>query len=211
MSKVNAIVVGLNEWERYTKPCLESIKRTNPDFIVTCVDNGSDVPYPNYPGVGYVRSQCKRSYAGGINLGLKWGEPADWYMILNNDIIFHENLYCHFAGLNNTKLYGFKKWKAGTAGMPTEYLAGWALLLSRRLWRVLGDFDELCAPMWFEDADYSIRALKEGIELVELDRKEWGIQHLEDERMAERVEYMKRNADCRQAVKSYVRRKHGYY
>ena len=208
--KVNAIVVGLDHWEDYTKPCLESIRRTNQDFIVTCVDNGSNPPYPTIPGVSYVISKRKRSYAAGINLGLEWGEPADWYIILNNDIVFSQNLYCHFAGLDHNKLYGFKKWAKGTAGMPTEYLAGWGLLLSNQVYQTLGDFDEKCAPMWFEDADYCIRALKSGIELVELDREAWGIRHLEDERMDERVAYMKRNKDARNAIREYVRGKHGY-
>ena len=88
--KIHAVVVGLDHWDDYTKPCLESIRATNPEMGVTCVDNGSDKPYGIVPGVTLVKSAAKRSYAGGINLGLKYSGLPDWYIILNNDVLFEK-------------------------------------------------------------------------------------------------------------------------
>ena len=208
---LRAIVVGLDHWEDYTKPALLSIRRTNPEINITCVDNGSDVGYGHIAGVSMIISEKKRSYAGGINLGIKWAEEADWYIILNNDILFEKFIEDRFRlELDPQVLYGFKLWDKGTAGMPTEYLCGWCLFLSRWMYEAIGDFDEKCAPMFFEDADYSIRVLKAGYKLQELDRANWGLRHLEDERMSERVAYYQRNKDARNAIRNYVRHKHGY-
>ena len=208
--KIHAVVVGLDHWEDYTKPCLESIRATNPDMGVICVDNGSDKPYGIVSGVTLVKSAAKRSYAGGINLGLKYSGLPDWYIILNNDVLFEKSIMDEFQFLDKRALYGFKLWPAGTAGMPTKYLCGWGLFLSRILYNEIGEFDENCKPMFFEDADYSIRVMKAGRELIELDRKEWGMRHLEDERMGERVDYYRKHKASREAARKYVRTKHGY-
>ena len=207
---ITAIVVGLEKWQEYTKPALESIRKTNPDMDVICVDNGSEEPYGVVPGTTMVKSAEKRSYAGGINVGLKYAPRSSWYIILNNDVLFYKDIMDRFVELDPQVLYGFKLWPMGTAGMPTQYLCGWCLFLSDYMYDRIGDFDERCAPMFFEDADYSIRVLKEDMELVELDRKDWGLRHLEDERMGERVDYYRRFSAARQSVRNYIKRKHGY-
>jgi GT2 family glycosyltransferase len=63
--------------------------------------------------------------------------------------------------------------------------------------------------MWFEDADYCIRAQKAGFGLKVLDRKEVGIRHFEDENMQERRAYMRKNMHERRINRQYVERKHG--
>jgi GT2 family glycosyltransferase len=207
---VRAIVIGLNEWERYTKPALESLKRTNPDMAITCVDNGSDEPYPPMTGVSFIISQKKRSYAGGINLGLQWFPDDDWYIILNNDILAEKNFTDRIVRLNPNILYGFHLWPLGTAQLSTEYISGWCMIVSKHVYKTVGLFDENCAPMWFEDADYSFRAKKAGLKLVCFDRKEWGIYHIEKERQPERRGYMEKHMQQRNEIREYLRDKHGW-
>jgi len=207
---VRAIVIGLNEWERYTKPALESLKRTNPDMAITCVDNGSDEPYPPTTGVSFIISQKKRSYAGGINLGLQWFPDDDWYIILNNDILAEKNFTDKIVRLNPAILYGFYLWPSGTALLPTDYLSGWCMILSKHVYKTVGLFDEACAPMYFEDADYSYRAKQAGFNLVCFDRSDWGIKHLEGERHKERSKYMSKHTKERNEIRDYLLEKHGW-
>jgi len=39
------IVVGINEWDKHTKPFLDSLRKHEPDVRCVVVDNGSDEPY----------------------------------------------------------------------------------------------------------------------------------------------------------------------
>jgi hypothetical protein len=133
-----------------------------------------------------------------------------WSIVCNNDLLFHKPLAHKFSRMNPDILYGFKLWSANTAGIPVPYLAGWCLFISDKVRKAVGDFDPECKPMWFEDADYCHRATLAGFTLQELDREEWGIQHLEDERMGERVGYMQKHIKARNAARNHVRRKHGW-
>lgn len=203
---ISAIIVGLNEWERYTLPFVRSIRAHDPRLIIVCVDNGSDIRYPETDGVIHIRSHKKRSYAGGINLGLRHGPVSDWYLVFNNDMLLHKCISNKIDKLDPGKLYGFHMYE-GLFTMP--YMPGWGLFISSGLLQKVGLFDENFAPMWFEDADYCIRAVKAGYEMAVLEREDWGIQHLEDERMGERKGYMASNMDARHRNRAYLRSKHG--
>ena len=211
-NSVTCIVVGLNEWDRYTKPMLESARANDPDLNLVLVDNGSDVHYPKMEGVTLLRSGMRRSYAGGINFGMNWAPDSDWYMVINNDTLIHKPISHRVEQLQQNALYGFYlEPKNKTALFLWDYLCGWCLIASKAVLSVIGEFDEKCAPMWFEDADYSARALKAGFTLEVLDREDWGLQHLEDERKVERKAYITSHMRERLAIKDYVRRKHGIF
>ena len=210
-NSVTCIVIGLNEWDRYTKPMLESALANDPDLNLVCVDNGSDIPYPQMEGVKMLRSK-KLSYSGGINFGIRLAEPSDWYVIINNDTFIHKPISKRIEKLKQDALYGFYlEPKDKYRLFMWNYLCGWCLIASKAVLSTLGEFDEKCTPMFFEDADYSARALKAGYTLEVLDRVDWGLQHLEDERKVERKAYIKGNMKQRLAIKDYVRRKHGIF
>jgi GT2 family glycosyltransferase len=80
--------------------------------------------------------------------------------------------------------------------------------LSKEIWNKVGDFDEKCAPMYFEDADYCKRVQKAGYKMQVEDRVDWGILHLEGERHKERRAYMKQHMAERNSIRLYVRAKH---
>jgi GT2 family glycosyltransferase len=195
------VIVGVGQWERYTKPLLDSIKAHMPDMGVVCVDNGSH--YPDYEGVQMVRTPNVLCYAGGLNEGLQHAPHADWYLILNNDIIIERPFTT--KGFSPSKLYGFIRY-------PFKrfwYLAGWGMFISYEALQDVGWFDDNLKPMWFEDADYCIRAQKAGYEIVVLDREDYGIRHYEDENMGERKAYMGKHMKQRILNRQYVERKHG--
>ena len=71
MRDLCVIVVGVNAWEEYTLPFLDSLRNHNPKLHVVCVDNGSQPQYPYRPDVHFMRSATVQSYAAGLNMGLK--------------------------------------------------------------------------------------------------------------------------------------------
>ena len=205
--KVNAIIIGVNEWVKHTLPAVQSIQKVDPALNIVLVDNGSQDPY-NIPFVNIVRIDETVCYAAGLNAGIH-ADEADWYVLLNNDILLRKPITWRFEELDPSCFYGFKLWDHISAFPEISYLSGWCMLLSRQVYEQIGDFDENLKPMYFEDADYSYRCTKAGIELVELDRDEWGIYHIEDERHKERRAYMQKHATERQANRKYLKGKHG--
>lgn len=197
---LSAVIVGTDKWERYTKPLIDSMRIHNPDVSVVCVDNGSQ--YPDYDAT-MVRTNKVLSYPEALNVGLQACDASDWYLVLNNDILIRKPF--GVEDFDPGCLYGFIKYPF----IKYEYLAGWAMFIPYEAIVSVGYFDEELKPMWFEDADYCIRAQKAGFGLVELNRVEFGIHHIEDENMDERKRYMQENMPSRQRNRLYVERKHG--
>jgi GT2 family glycosyltransferase len=205
---VTAIIVGLNEWERYTLPCIMSIQAVDPMLNIVCVDNGSVPEYPVTPGVLMTRTPSKRSYAGGINWGMKQAPDSDWYVVLNNDILVNKPLSERIEKLDPKRFYGFCLYGPQPALFTWEYMPSWCYFYHKELWDKVGEFDEKCAPMYFEDADYCKRVQKAGYKMQVEDRVDWGILHLEGERHKERRAYMKQHMPERNSIRLYVRAKH---
>ena len=197
---LSAVIVGTDKWDEYTKPLIDSMRIHNPDVSVVCVDNGSQ--YPDYDAT-MVRTNKVLSYPEALNVGLQACDASDWYLVLNNDILIRKPF--GVEDFDPGCLYGFIKYPF----IKYEYLAGWAMFIPYEAIVSVGYFDEELKPMWFEDADYCIRAQKAGFGLVELNRVEFGIHHIEDENMDERKRYMQENMPSRQLNRLYVERKHG--
>jgi len=204
---VTIVIVGVNEWERYTLPFIHSIQKYEPHVVIVCVDNGSDIPYPQTDGVIIVRSDKVLPYAAGINLGMK-AVKADWYIVSNNDVLLTAPFVTKLYKLPIAYLYGFAQYQ-GVVADGVQYLSGWLMFISNYVLKEIGYFDEEYKPMYFEDADYSYRCTKAGIPLVCLDRIEWGFYHLEDERHRDRRQYMQKHMDARHRNREYFKVKHG--
>jgi hypothetical protein len=205
---LNVVTVGLNEWERYTLPMLMSAQAVDPAMRLICVDNGSIPEYPQVPGVLVTRTPSKRSYAGGINWGML-GSDNGWCLVINNDIIIQKPMSERIeAELDKETLYGFDMYPPQPALFKWAYMPSWGMIFHKSLWQSVGVMDERCSPMYFEDADYCKRAVDLGFKLQVLDRADWGIYHIEVERMDERRAYMKLHMPQRNAIREYIRRKH---
>ena len=200
-NNVGIIIIGVNEWERYTLPMLDSIRSNDTGLDIILVDNGSAPAYPE----STIRLDKTVSYAEALNTGLLAAGQRDWYIVSNNDVLINKAISPRVVDLRQGLLYGF--WTHDFAGRP--YLSGWCLMISKYVLRTVGYFDAELKPMWFEDADYSIRADAAGVLLCQLDRDDWGVKHLEDERMPERKSYIHENIVARKRNRDYVRGKHG--
>lgn len=199
------VIIGRNDYMRYTKPAVKSIKAVDPDLRLLVVDAGSKPKYRDM-GVEMVRMDVSESYAAALNVGLRY-DAADWYLLLNNDILFTKPISHRFGELDPLKYYGFKIWdERRRYGVP--FISGWAMFVSHVMLEMIGDFDENLKPLWFEDWDYSVRAMRAGFPLVELDRNDWGVVHLEEERHEERVALYRELAKERHRNFNYVKSKH---
>ena len=116
---LTAIIVGVGQWERYTKPLLDSIARFMPDMRTVLVDNGNR--YPDVRGVYRVALDEVVCYAEAINEGMQAVMVSDWYLILNNDILIEKPFGTE--DFDPGCLYGFIKYRF----REWEYLAGWGL------------------------------------------------------------------------------------
>lgn len=204
---VSIIVVGVKRWEDYTKPFLDSLKEHAPTLNVICVDNGGF--YPNYEGVQMVRTPEVISLPAAFNVGLSVCPVSDWYITSSNDMLITKSFPAYrFEYLPDDSLYSFVHVVDALYGF--EYIENWMLFTPRRVYEGIGKWwDETFAPMWFEAADYAIRAKKAGYRWTIIDREDWGVYHREEERMPERKAYMKEHMSARLANREYLMKKHG--
>ena len=90
---VAAIIVGIDGWEKYTKPLIESIVIHEPDCGIVVVDNESQEPYPDLKHWHSSRFEQTRvdrlCYSAAINWGkrLIYSSWADWIVVLSNDVL----------------------------------------------------------------------------------------------------------------------------
>lgn len=199
---VSVVIVGIDQWEKYTLPLLDDLHNHEPGVNIVCVDNGSNPPYPD--GKEIARLDKTVCYAKAINVGLQVAGYRDWYVVMNNDVRIHKPFISQVKALDPNNLYGFYQWN----NVGREYLSGWCYFISHKLFKAVGYFDESFAPMWFEDADYSIRAVDKGYGLVSLDRDGWGVEHLAYNRSTERNEYMGAYLPQHERNLAYLKRKH---
>lgn len=202
---IAAIIVGLDKWNLYTLPCIKSIQATNPEIKIVCVDNGSEPPYPLMKGVTNIRlERAGSSYAGGINAGMKAVE-ADWYIVINNDVVFKEPITKKIEKLNPDTLYGGVMFTPSKVFPKGDWINGWFMVISSKLKDAVGYFDEHFKPLWFEDVDYSWRASDAGFGMKQLDYM--GVVHLD--RDADRKLQRHNAKKVREITYTYLLEKHG--
>jgi len=165
MIDLAVVMVGLDLWDEYTKPAMRSIQKYLPDARLFVMDCGR-VPYPADPSI--IRVGGLPSYARALNCGVEIAGKADWYLMLNNDIMVNEPL--DMSQLDPAYIYAKRILKTD----KLTWVEMWLALISHQTWEMVGelDGDYLCGG--FEDADYSARAYAMEISIAPL---KWDIKH----------------------------------
>jgi GT2 family glycosyltransferase len=177
MVSIAAVVVGVDLWEKYTLPCVKSLEAVAPTCDVYVVDAGSRYPYPKGENYTLVRMDEAKSYAQAINVGLKADElKHDWYLITNNDTIYHKPFAQKVQQFKQDTIYGFHIFNI----RQRLYISSFAFFLSRTAIEKVGYFDERFIPYGYEDADYCWRAQDLGFKLRAYRRDVFGLEHLYD-------------------------------
>ena len=162
---IAVIMVGMDLWKEYTLPAIQSIRQHMPGARLFVMDCGRD-PYPADPSI--IRLADSPSYAHALNRGVEMAGDADWYMMLNNDILVNEPL--NMTQLDSIHIYA----KRILENDKLTWLDLWLALISRQTWEAVGTWDEKYLRCGFEDADYCARAFAMGISIAPLT---WDIKH----------------------------------
>lgn len=154
---VSLVTIGIGDWERWTLPLIDSVRRYEPDVPIVVVDNQSDPPYPSRDDVQIVRIP-RTSYAAAINVGVRMAPDSTHYIVVNNDVLCEGPFVHHAKQQPQSVVAG--NWLNHKFGR--EWIDGWHYCIPRGAWHVVGDFDEEFLIAGFEDADYCFRAEKKG-------------------------------------------------
>lgn len=171
MTKVAAIIIGIDGWEKYTLPLIESLHRHELDCKVVAVDNASATPYPYCadsviaPYTNILRTE-RICYSAAINRGKWLAGAADWYIVLSNDVLCTGPFGRLLAAQPDDAIIG----PHYMSNMGYEYLEGWCVAIPRRVWDAVGGWDESYRLSSWEDVDYSYMARDAG----------FGVRHMPD-------------------------------
>ena len=154
---VSIVIVGINQWEEYTRPLIAGIWAHEPDVDICVIDNASEEPYPEAQHIHRVNTRL--SYAAAINKGV-YSTTGDWILSLNNDIRCNGPFVKVIESLADDSIYG--RQIIEEAGHV--WLGNWLALIPRMVYWQVGEFDPKFEACGFEDADYCVRAKALGID-----------------------------------------------
>lgn len=177
--KVTALIIGIDGWEKYTKPLIDSLQKYQPDCNFIVIDNASKEKYPKWANNKELIFEIERScYSKAINLAkyyadLQFGE-SDWYIVLSNDVLcegkfIQEFLYDHSTyGIIGPCLKENQGW---------NYLEGWCVAIPSQVWNDLNGWDENFKVSSWEDVDFSVSTLENGYDIFHY--PEFPFKHLD--------------------------------
>ena len=163
--RVGIIIVGIGQWEEYTKPLVESIITNEPYSRIVVVDNGSERKYPHYSGIvsETIRVDKTLNYASAINTGLYGVLDTDWFIVLNNDVICYAPFIKYLENLQDNIIYGNDlHYSNKRFEPPCPWVDGWLYVIPKKIIKDVGKWDEKFKIAGFEDADYCFRAFNKG-------------------------------------------------
>lgn len=154
---VAVVIVGINQWDEYTKPLICDLDICGKGAKIIVVDNASEPPYPHKDGVTIVRTE-RVCYSKAINTAVWRAGRPDWILSMNNDV----SCYAEFIPL----LYSLEPNAVYSRQIITEagytWFGNWIVAIPFNVWSVVGQFDESFRVCGFEDCDYSMRAMEHG-------------------------------------------------
>lgn len=159
---VTALIVGIDGWERYTRPLIDSIRQHEPECEIMVVDNASTNLYPVVDGHNVLRRNNRISYAKAINLAHLFNYDADWCIVLSNDVLCTGPFIDILSQYDGADLVGPDLKNV----LGFDYLEGWCVAASRQAWDTIGGWDEDFQGSDWEDVDFSTTARERGIGLV---------------------------------------------
>lgn len=158
--KISCLIIGIDGWEKYTLPLVESIQKYQPDSNIVVVDNASVTPYPKHDYVIRTERLC---YSAAINWAKKcsdelYGE-SDYYIVLSNDVLCTGS----FSGmLERDSVTGVEL----EQDHGLQWLKGWCVSIPSIVWKELKGWDENYKISSWEDVDFSHRVLKSKYYLI---------------------------------------------
>jgi GT2 family glycosyltransferase len=202
--RIGAVMPAINLWEKYTLPAIDSVStamlnartKHNIESHFLLIDNGStdstQKGAKELTEMEYHRNEEMWGFQKSVNFGIKhffrkeYG--FDYVLVLNNDIVLHEDAILQLV----------KRFEQGGVGMVTcldvsgemngahkhpskiseiktnekdtcpesPHPNFSAFMINRECWDKVGEFDEVFAPAYYEDNDMHYRMNLAGIKAV---------------------------------------------
>ena len=164
-NSVVTIIVGVGQWEEYTKPLIDSIRRHEPSADIIVCDNGVKIPsvVKLNTDVEFVTTELV-CYASAINMSVLTYIDFDWFVIMNNDVRCDNKYLEYVQTLYPKAIFGNKVHPRYHKKFisPTAFVDGWIYAVPRQAINDVGMWDSKFKIAGFEDADYCIRAHEAG-------------------------------------------------
>jgi GT2 family glycosyltransferase len=189
------LIIAVHNQLEFTRGCIESIKaNTRIDHRVIVVDDASDRDTSVYleglsgsKEILLLRNQTNLGWVKSINRGLE-SSNAQYACVMNNDVLVYpgwlEEMVAiaekeKFIGIVNP-LWELPKHFRGTREdyfktavlnqkgrfIETDWARGFCFLVKRPVLDKVAGFDEDYSPGYYDDWDYSLRAMKQGFIVV---------------------------------------------
>ncbi|RKY29415.1 MAG: hypothetical protein DRP74_08865 [Candidatus Omnitrophota bacterium] len=182
------IVIPVHNQLEYTKTCLGSIKKyTQYPHRIIIVDDASDRETQEYLGnlnnkqeIFLIRNETNLGWLKSANKGLSQAK-AEYICLMNNDTVVTEGWLEEMINIaekekdiglinpswekpNRASLDNYarniKKFRGQY--IETDWARGFCILIKREVIDKIGYFDEVYSPGYFDDHDFSVRAIKKG-------------------------------------------------
>jgi GT2 family glycosyltransferase len=186
-ARVEIVIPVFNQLD-YTRDCLLSLEKHSPATKIILIDNGSTDGTGDFlaakSNLIVIHNPWNLGCAAAWNLGVKTAGDADWVAILNNDIVVSANwlegllsaaadfsLDIVSPALREGPLnYAFEDYVRDLTPRAKNLLRpgaahGICFLVSQRVFKSVGVFDENFHIGQFEDADFFERARRSGFKL----------------------------------------------
>lgn len=160
--KIAALIIGIDGWDKYTAPLLETIAQHEPECLCVVIDNASSEPYPSHNTAPILRRTERLCYSAAINKAHEIAGAADWYIVLSNDVLC-TGPFAHILQALPTNAI------AGPCLKETQgyqYLEGWCVCIPPGVWTALGGWDEQFQISSWEDVDLSQTAMEHGFDIA---------------------------------------------
>lgn len=185
--KVAVCTVGIDGWEEYTQPLIQSVLKYEPMTTVSVIDNNSEYPYPTEghgDGVVITRTGQTLCYGAALNLAHDMADDLaglhDWYIFLGNDTLCTAPFYSILKHTPPGVMAGGGIYQI----IHYKYISGWGMVIPRSTWEIVGRFDEDYIVSAWEDVDYAYRVQLAGLRLYKLEG--WPILHMDQEQRQKR-------------------------
>jgi len=134
--------------KEYGQPFMDSLQKTNPEVDSVMIDQSEN---------------RFRSKACAWNYGAKLVDNAEILFFCDDDLIWAGKII-----LPEAELFGPTLLKSGHFGFDVgcDFLEGWCIGVTRKLYERIGGFDEKFINCGISDCDFSIQAHKLGVSAV---------------------------------------------
>ena len=167
-----------------TKACLNSIyEHTRTPFRLTLIDNGSDAGTKRFlkefesshKEIALIQNDANLGWVKAVNQGMRLAK-SPYICIMNNDTIVRSDGWLaklmevaepeDNIGMVNPRFEAKKETAAQNPYIEIDFCRGYCVLIKRNVIEKIGLLDESYGLGYYDDDDYSVRAIRAGFRCV---------------------------------------------